>query len=127
VNALAPLPKVQPAPYISEKYVPYRVLWVKVIIRAAYDYALWKESKDFKQRKYAMDAERWFFSESSLMNGFVKICEVLKLDPALIRRCVRKLTREQVKKLEFKEREGKDLVASIVFGHLESGDDGDDQ
>jgi hypothetical protein len=125
VTALAPLPKIQAAPYVSEKYLPYRVLWVKVIIRAAFDYTLWKDSKDFKLRRHALDAERWFFSESSLVNSFTKICEVLKIDPEHIRECVRRLTRDQVKKMEFKEREGKDLMSAIVFGHLESGDDGD--
>jgi hypothetical protein len=100
---------------------------VKVIIRAAYDYALWKDSDEFRLRKHALDANRWFSSDSSVFpNSFLHICQVLKIDPALIRRGVKKLTRDQVKKLEFKEREGKDMVASI-FGHLGFGDDGDDQ
>lgn len=126
MTGLVTLPKVHSAPYVSEKYIPYRVLWVKVIIRAAFDYTLWRDSSEFRLRKCAMDADRWFSCESAaLPNCFLHICDVLKLDPDLIRRCVKKLTREQVKKLEFKEREGKDLVASIVFGHLESVDDGD--
>lgn len=127
MTSSVPSIKIQPTPYISEKYLPYRVLWVKVIIRAAYDYALWKDSSEFRLRKHAMDAIRWFSSDSSaLSNSFLHICNILKLDPELIRRGVNKLTRDQVKKLEFKEREGKDMVASI-FGHLGMGDDGDDQ
>jgi len=117
--------KVEPAPFILEKYDPYRVLWVKVIQRAAFDYVLWKDSKKLGLRRYAQCAERWFFSESSLVNSFVSICGVLGLDPDYIRNLVRHLTKEQVKKLEMKERDGKDLLSTVVFGHLESGDDGD--
>jgi len=127
VRDLAALPQTQSSSYISEKYIPYRVLWVKVIIRAAYDCALWRDSTEFRFRKYAIDADRWFSCESAILpNSFLRICEVLKLDPEMIRKCVKKLTRAQVKKLEFKEREGKDLLSYVVFGRLEPGDDGDD-
>lgn len=115
-----------PAPYIAERYVPYRVLWAKVIVRAIFDYALWKESKELRLRKCAQDAERWLFYDSALVNGFERICEILQLDKNTIRGYARKFTRDQVRKLEFKEREGRDLVSSVAFGNTEAGDDGDD-
>ena len=57
-----------------DSLTPCRVLWVKSIIRAAYDYALWKDASDLKLRKFAMDAAKWLFEPSSLFNGFENLC-----------------------------------------------------
>lgn len=116
-----------PTGYNPERYVPYRLLWAKVIVRAAYDYALWKDSKDTRLRNYAKDAERWLFETSELMNSFDRICEVMDLDRTKIRNYARNLTRDQVKKLEFMEREGRDLVREFGFvsSPREPDDDGD--
>jgi hypothetical protein len=111
--------------YHPERYVPYRLLWAKVIIRAAYDFALWKDSKDIRLRNYAKDAERWLFDESTLMNSFSRICEVLNIDRHRIREYARNLTRDQVKKLEFMEREGRDMIREIALGGRIRDADGD--
>jgi hypothetical protein len=124
VRALRPKRLIPPAPYIAERYVPYQLLWAKVIIRAAYDFALWKESDDLRLRNYAKDAERWLFGDSGLSNSFDRICEVLNIDGARIRKYAKELTRDQVKKLEFMEREGRDPMR-LALG-LEQ-DDGDAQ
>lgn len=103
--------EVGQVPHNPEKYVPYRLLWVKVIIRAAYDYALWRESDNLHQRKFALDAEKWLFEPSTLSNGFENICYAFDLDVGGIRKYARALTREEVKKLEFKERQSRVLIA----------------
>jgi len=93
-----------------DRNAPYRLLWVKVIIRAAYDYALWKDSKDLRHRKFAEDARKWLFDPSELEFGLSNICEVWGLPITKIRKFARELTKEDVKKLEFKERQGRDLI-----------------
>lgn len=106
--------------YNIERYVPYRVLWVKVIIRASYDYALWRESKDLRLRKFAQDAERWLFEPSDLSLSFENICASFDFPIELIRRKTRALTKDDVKKLEFRERQGRtEMVGEILGGNDE--------
>ncbi len=114
-------PKLPTNDFHPERYVPYRLLWAKVIVRAAYDFALWKDSRDVRLRNYARDAERWLFDEekygsAGFMNSFNRICEVLNIDRQRIRDYAKNLTRDQVKKLEFMEREGRDLIREIALG-----------
>ena len=94
----------------ADRYAPYRLLWVKVIIRAAYDYALWKDSKDLRHRKFAEEARKWLFERSDLENSLEHLCELWGLPLEKIRRFARNLTKDDVKKLEFKERQGRDLT-----------------
>lgn len=94
----------------ADRYAPYRLLWVKVIIRAAYDYALWKDSKDLRHRKFAEDARKWIFDKSDLENSLAHLCELWGLPLEKIRKFARELTKDDVKKLEFKERQGRELA-----------------
>jgi len=94
----------------GDRYAPYRLLWVKVIIRAAYDFALWKDAKNINHRKFAEDARKWLFEPSELDFGLSSICEVWGFPIEKIRHYARNLTKEDVKKLEFKERQGRDLL-----------------
>ncbi len=93
--------------YHQDRYVPYKVLWAKVIIRAAYDYALWKDSKDMRLRKFATDAERWIFESSTAELSFESICSSFDFPVERIRQRTRAMTKEDVKKLEFRERHGR--------------------
>lgn len=97
--------------YNPERYTPYKVLWAKVIIRAAYDYALWKDSRDIRLRKCAQEAEQWLFEPSSLELGFENICFAFDFPVERIRYRTRSLTRDDVKKLEFLERHTKNDIA----------------
>lgn len=94
-----------PAPP-PERYAPVRLLWIKVIIRAAFDYALYRDHRDLKLRKFALDAERWLFDPSQLVNSLDNICHALDINVDLVRTFSRRVTREQVKKMEFLERTG---------------------
>ncbi len=104
--------------YNPERYVPYKVLWAKVIIRAAYDYALWKDSKDLRLKKFAQDAERWLFEPSDIELSFENICSSFDFPIERIRTRTRAMTKDDVKKLEFRERHGR-----FDPGALTSGDD----
>ena len=108
-----------PASYNPERYIPYRLLWAKVIIRAAYDYALWKESKELRLKKFAQDAEHWLFESSNLTFSFESICFAYDFPIERIRQKARALTKDDVKKLEFRERHGRIDMTREVF----SGDD----
>ncbi len=105
--------------YNSELILPYKVLWAKVIIRAAYDYALWKDSNDIRLRRFAEDAAKWLFepSDSELELSFENICFAFDFPIEKIRKKTRSLTREDVKKLEFRERQGK----SELLGEFSGG------
>ena len=102
-------------PFHEEYFTPCRVMWIKVIIRAAYDYALWRDSSDLRQRKYAHDAAKWLFDEDDhLLNSFKSICFLCRLPEEELKVWARKLTRAQVKKFEFLERNGKDFVTAAL-------------
>lgn len=108
-----------------------RLLWIKAIIRAAFDYALYRDHRDLKMRKFALDAERWLFEPSHLINSLENICHALDIDVDLVRGFSRRVTREQVKKMEFLERAGtRDPARAllVVLGSPlpKSGDEGED-
>lgn len=104
--------------YNAERYLPYRILWAKVIIRATYDYALWKDSKDMRLRKFALDAERWLFEPSDLELSFENICFAFDFPVEKIRQRTRALTKQDVKKLEFRERQGRSDMLGDVSGGI---------
>lgn len=106
--------------YNSELTLPYRILWAKVIVRATYDYALWRNSDDIRLRRFADDAARWLFdpSDPDLELSFENICFAFDFPVDKIRKKTRALTREDVKKLEFRERQGR----SEMRGEISNGD-----
>lgn len=106
--------------YNTELTLPYRILWAKVIVRAAYDYALWRNSDDIRLRRFAEDAARWLFdsSDQNLELSFENICFAFDFPVEKIRKKTRTLTREDVKKLEFRERQGR----SEILGEISGGD-----
>jgi len=84
-------------------------------------------------RKFALDAERWLFEPSNLVNGLESMCQAMDIDIELVRGFSRRVTREQVKKMEFLERAGtrdQTKMFLAVLGapvpSLETEDDGDD-
>lgn len=99
----------------------YRLLWIKVILRAAYDWVLYRNSKNSINRKIAKDAYSWLFEATKtkkkfvvngevevikieLFNSLENICGFLELDVDSVRKFARTLTREDIKKQEFLER-----------------------
>jgi hypothetical protein len=105
--------------YNTELSLPYRILWAKVIVRAAYDYALWKDSPDIRLRRFAEDAARWLFEPNpNLELSFENICFAFDFPVEKIRQKTRTLTREDVKKLEFRERQSR----TELLGEISGGD-----
>lgn len=87
-----------------ERYARLRALWVRVIVRAAFDMASHKEDRKVSCRKWADDAERWLFQKSYLFNSFVSICSMLDIDPEKFRAWAKRLTKDEVRKMEHMER-----------------------
>jgi len=93
-----------------DRYLWVRLLWGKVIIRAMFDYVLWRDSKDIKLKRCSMEAEKWLFEPSLLHNSLVNICEFISADVEKIRRYARSMTKGDVKKMEHIERECRPLL-----------------
>lgn len=94
-------------------YVPYRALWLKVIIRAAFDWVSYRDALKIEQRKEAERAYRWLFEPSELFNSFENICDLVNFPPDKIRRWVRSLTKEHVAKIEHLERDNVNPIALL--------------
>lgn len=103
-----------------ERYSPVRMLWLRVIVRAAWDLAMYKDSTKIKEQKLAQDAERWLFEPSSLINGLENICRTLGVSIESARRFAREMTKDKVRKMDLCERQGKDPVLALIEDY---GDD----
>lgn len=86
------------------RYAGVRALWIKVIIRAVFDWVSYKNSNRLMQRRLAEDASAWLFRPSLLFNSFENICFYLGLNPTTVRSWARSITRKQVSKIEILER-----------------------
>jgi len=109
-----------------------RLLWIKVILRAAYDWVLYRNSKSHIAKKIAEDAHRWLFNppkekisivignttrlvEHQEFNSLENICDAIDLDVDSVRKFARLLTRDAIKKMEFLDRSTKvKTVITIV-------------
>ena len=114
---------ISPAKQPSE-YECLRLLWIKVILRAAYDWVLYRESKNHITKNIANDAHRWLFSSPKIKkniqvgkvirtclvqepNSLEDICDAIDLDIDSVRKFAKRLTRSDIKKLEFLDRNTK--------------------
>lgn len=88
-----------------DRYVGYRALWMKVIIRAAFDWVSYRDSLKMEHLKEAERAHKWLFDNSELFNSFENICHLVDLPPDKLRSWVKTLTKEHVAKIEHLERE----------------------
>lgn len=84
---------------------PMKILWARVILRALYDYVIWKDSDKMKDRRDFQTVKKWLFEPSTLGNSFENLCRLLNWPAGLIREKALTMTREDVKKMEFRERE----------------------
>ena len=122
-------------PTSPDRYTWVKLLWRKVIIRAVYDYVLWKDIRQIRKRHDAQDAGKWLFDESEMNNSLEEICLIADVDPEKVRRLARTATKDQVKKLEHIEREkfrsveGSDRVTfeplAPMIARTSDDDDGD--
>lgn len=80
-------------------------MWLKVIVRAAFDWVSYRDSDKLIQRKLAESAHAWLFQPSNLFNGFDSICLSLDVDAEKVRKWVKGLSKDQVAKIEHLERD----------------------
>lgn len=88
----------------EDRYVGIRALWLKVIIRAIFDWVSYRDSTKLQQKKLAENAHNWLFQTSELFNGLPSICEQLEIDIVRIREKARTMSKEEVAKIEHLER-----------------------
>lgn len=78
-----------------------RLLLAAIVRRAAFDIALYKESKRVVKRRIAVSAYNWMFNEAGEgITSFEAICDVLGQDPDWIRQQTLMLRREDVRRLD---------------------------
>ena len=96
-----------------DRYVGYRALWMKVIIRAAFDWVSYRDALKLEHKKEAERAHKWLFDGSELFNSFESVCHLVDLPPDKIRSWVKTLTKEHVAKIEHLERESLSPISLI--------------
>lgn len=111
--------------YLSKKYGSYRTLWIRVYIRAVFDFVQYRDVIDVKLRRHAEDAHRWLFEPAEGFNSFEHICEVFDLPLATLRSFACKITKEDVKRMEHIDGDGLILRAQENIA-AEEGLSGDD-
>ena len=103
--AQSPLvPKIKGDARVDDSYSGPKALWMRVIVRAAFDLASYKNDNRLALRKYADNAHKWLFEKSFLFNSFENICAMLGLNPGPIRDWASGLTKEDVMKMEHLDR-----------------------
>jgi hypothetical protein len=88
----------------DDRYAGIRALWIKVIIRAIFDWVGGRDHPKLAKRKEAELAHTWIFKESLLFNSFDNVCKYVDLNPVVVRDRIRNISKEQVKKIEYLER-----------------------
>lgn len=104
---------------VVERYVGYRALWMKVVIRAAFDWITYRDSLKLEQKKEAEKAYRWLFQPSCLFNSFENVCELfLGRTPDTVRQRILLMTKEHVIKIEHLDRESPAKAFAIASHFL---------
>jgi hypothetical protein len=112
---------VPPLEALLDRHRWVRLVWRKVIVRAIYDYVLWRDDTKVAKRHWAQDAARWLFEPSALNNSLENVCFWAGVDIAQVRHYARIATKADVKKLEHIERERRDIMELRVTRLLETG------
>jgi len=88
--------------YSSEFYDPVRVLWAQVLKRALFDYVILKKSTKLKDKRDFASAEQWLFSPHV---GLIDACRVFGWPLQRLRERALSMTRSDIRKMEFRERD----------------------
>lgn len=94
----------EPSNELEKRYAGVRAMWAKVIIRAMYDWAAYRDSDKLPLRKVAENAARWLFSPSESFNSLENICYMLEISPQIVREKARTMTKSEVSKIEHVDR-----------------------
>lgn len=98
----------QLVPAGDKRYAGVRALWMKVIVRAVFDWVTYRDHSKLEKRKHAESAHSWLFDKSLLFNSFDNVCKYLDIDPERIRSRAKMMTKEDVAKIEHMERDYED-------------------
>ena len=105
-------------PKKDELYENFRLLWIKVILRAAYDWVLYRDAKNRASRRIAESAYKWLFEDyfekiryrkgnkvtvklERPFNSLFFLCRELDLDIKKVRIFATTLSKKEIRKLEF--------------------------
>jgi len=89
---------------VSRSYQGVRALWLKVIIRAVFDWVSYRDSTKHERRMDAESAHWWLFRTNDFFNSFENVCVQLDLDPNRVRTWANGVTKDQVAKIEHLDR-----------------------
>lgn len=106
----------------AERYEGHKALWFRVIVRAAFDLASYKNDTRLKEKKYASDAYKWLFDDSFLFNSFENVCVLLNISPEKTRRWAAGLSKDDVQKIEHAERRPSVEVPKALIVELKDRD-----
>ena len=104
-NPISAFQELVPPPALADRYVGIRVLWLKVIIRAVFDWVTYRDSNKLDKKKCADSAQNWLFNENELFNGLDNVCVILELSSERVRVWARSMSKDQVTKMEHLERD----------------------
>ena len=110
-------------PITEDRYAGVRALWLKVIIRAIFDWVTYRDSPKIRERKLAEQAQLWLFKSANIFNSFEGICEFLDVPVEKVRAVASSMTREQVAKIEHLERESGAIFRSKLLGLLRGNEE----
>lgn len=102
---------------VDDRYAGVRALWIKVIIRAVFDWVAYRDSSRIFQRKLADSAHSWLYRPSELFNSFENVCHMLDIDPNRVREWASTMSKDQVAKIEHLERypsAGRDVEPALI-------------
>jgi len=111
-----------------ERHAGIRTLWVKVVIRAVFDWVSYRDSSKLMQIKLAESAYNWLFKESEVFNSFENVCFYLDMSPSNIRNWAKALSRDQVLKIELADRapSPKQVYEVLNLKYLDDVEDDDE-
>jgi hypothetical protein len=126
IKGLQETPMRKPA---EDRYGGIRILWIRVILRAMYDWISYRDSFDVQKLKWAQQAEEWLFKDSSLFNGLNNVCHLINITPSMVRLRACSMTKDDVVKMEHLERTNSrpsQILKAISLQLLESDMNGDE-
>ena len=91
----------------DERYTGMRAMWLKVMIRAAFDWVSYRDHRDPRKLRDAKEAEAWLFHGwGQGFNSFENLCRLLQVSPQGVRRWATSLSKDQITKIEHLDRVG---------------------
>ncbi len=84
--------------------IPWYIrMWAAVVRRAVVDWVLYKEHTTTKLRKLGQDADKWIFEDcdnsAKDLTSFLAVCDILGIEPSVIRGRIINLSEEDARKL----------------------------